>query len=254
MLAGSVLGLIAQTGALVGSIRDGFEPANLEAVIRQMNFGIAAIVRAGVAAALLACLTALAPSRLVWVCCAIGGAIVCASFAWMGHGAASEGPAAIVHLAADIIHSLAASVWIGALVAFVFLLLPNRNADESDKALYKALHRFSGIGSAVVALIVLTGLINSWFLVGPDRLVDFWTGAYGQVLLVKLAVFAGMLGLAASNRYRLTPALGDALDVGFSRAPPLSALRRSIALETIAAFVVLGLVAWLGTLAPPTAL
>jgi putative copper resistance protein D len=109
------------------------------------------------------------------------------------------------------------------------------------------------MGSIAVALIVLTGLVNSWFLVGPDRLTDFWTTLYGQVLLAKLLAFAGMLGFAASNRYRLTPALGHALDAGASPAIPLSALRRSLVMETLIAFVVLALVAWLGTLPPVTA-
>jgi putative copper export protein len=112
------------------------------------------------------------------------------------------------------------------------------------------LSSISGVGSTAVALIMLTGLVNSWFLVGPGRLADIWTTPYGQVLLAKLVVFAGMLGLAASNRYRLTPALGGALGAGISPLDSLSALRRSIVLETAAAFVVLGLVAWLGTLPP----
>ena len=107
--------------------------------------------------------------------------------------------------------------------------------------------------SIAVALIVLSGLVNSWFLVGPNRLTDFWTTAYGQVLIAKLLAFAGMLGLAASNRYRLTPALGNALGTGTPRDAPLSALWRSLMLETIVAFAVLGLVAWLGTMRPPAA-
>ena len=175
-----------------------------------------------------------------------------ASHGWE-HGAATEGVAGIVHLLSDIIHSLAAAVWIGALVAFVFLLLPDRRASYMDESLYESLRQFSGIGSGTVAALVVTGLVNSWFLVGLNRLTDFWTTLYGQVLLAKLIVFLGMLGLAASNRYRLTPALGDALDSGIFRIEAFSALRRSLILETVAAFAVLGLVAWLGTLAPVSA-
>jgi putative copper resistance protein D len=253
LLAAAMAGLVAQTGLLAGSLGEGFKPDNLVAVIGQMNFGLSAVARAGVAAILLACLIAVTPSRALWLGCAAGGAIACTSFAWMGHGAATEGPAGIVHLVSDIGHSLAAAVWIGALVAFAFLLLPDRRASASDRALYESLRRFSGIGSVTVALIVLTGLVNSWFLVGPDRLTDFWTTLYGQVLLAKLLGFAGMLGLAASNRYRLTPALGDALGAGASYDNTLSALRRSLIVETLVAFAVLGLVAWLGTLPPPSA-
>ena len=253
LLGAVILGLIAQTGLLAGSFGEGFKLENLEAVIAQMSFGLSAIVRAAIAAALLLWLIIITPSRLAWAGCAVGGAIICASLAWMGHGAATEGPAGIVHLLGDVVHSLAAAVWIGALVAFVFLLLLGGDDAHSDGALHESLRRFSGIGSITVALIVLSGLVNSWFLVGPLRLFDFWMTAYGQVLLAKLLAFAGMLGLAASNRYRLTPALGRALGETAPRDAPLSALRRSLLLETTTSFVVLGLVAWLGTLPPPSA-
>ena len=251
LLVAALLGLIAQTGLLAGSFGAGFELDNLQTVITQMNFGWSSLARAAVAAALLLWLLVLTPSKSLWAGCAIAGAFICASFAWMGHGAATDGPSGIVHLLADIVHLLAASVWIGALIAFVFLLLPSHGASGKDETLYKSLSHFSGIGSVAVALIVLTGLVNSWFLVGPNRLTDFWTTPYGQILIAKLLVFAGMLCLAASNRYRLTPALGDALGAGISRLEPLSALRRSLVLETVAAFAVLGLVAWLGTMPPP---
>jgi putative copper resistance protein D len=241
-----------QTALLTGSFGEGLKLSNLQAAIGQMNFGRSSVARAAISATLLFSLCALSPSRLVWVLCAAGGTAICASLAWMGHGAATEGPAGIVHLLADITHSVAAAAWIGALASFALLLL-NRRTAGMDNALYQSLRRFSGIGSATVGLIVLTGLVNSWFLIGPGRLADFWAAAYGQVLLAKLLAFAGMLGLAASNRYRLTPSLGIALDKGLSRADAVSALRRSIILETVAAFVVLGLVAWLGTMPPPSA-
>src|SRR6185295_8858253 len=109
--------------------------------------------------------------------------VICASLAWMGHGAATEGMAGIVHLAGDIGHALAAAVWIGALVGFVLVILPESGGANRDSTLHVSLRRFSGVGSGAVALIVLTGLMNSWFLVGPDRLGDFWTTLYGQVLL-----------------------------------------------------------------------
>ncbi len=250
LLVAVILGLITQTGLLAGSLYEGFKPDNLQAVITQMNFGWSSLVRAGLAAALLLCLAVFSLSRLLWGLCALGGAFVCASFAWTGHGAATEGPGRLVHLFSDIAHLLAAAVWIGALVAYLFLLTRKQNAIGGDEILYHSLRQFSGVGTAAVAIIVLTGLGNSWFLVGPDRLMDFWSTLYGQVLLTKLLVFAAMLGLAASNRYRLTPALGDALDLGQSRLAPLAALRRSLAWETLAAFAVLGLVAWLGTLEP----
>jgi putative copper resistance protein D len=86
-------------------------------------------------------------------------------------------------------------------------------------------------------------------LPAPDRLL---ASSYGKLLLLKLAFFAGMLLLAASNRWRLTPALGAALGSG-GVAPALSRLRTSLLAEGAAALAILGLVAWFGTLEPPIA-
>ena len=77
------------------------------------------------------------------------------------------------------------------------------------------------------------------------------TTPYGQLLSVKLVVFLAMLGLAAANRFHLTPRLGRAL-AGASPSPlAIAALRQSLVLETALSIIVVALVAWFGTLAPP---
>ncbi len=114
------------------------------------------------------------------------------------------------------------------------------------------LHGFSGIGSALVAVLVATGLVNSWFLVGLDHVRDLLSSTYGILLVLKIAAFTVMLALAASNRVRLTPDLRRALDGG-STEVAIAALRRSVAIEAAAGGLVLALVAVLGTLAPPSA-
>jgi putative copper resistance protein D len=219
-----------------------------------MGLGRSALVRAAAAGLALVLLLLRPADRTTLSLSAVLGAVVCASFAWMGHGAATEGAGASVHLAADMLHALAAGIWIGALVAFGFLLFGrNGHTAESNAVLHKALHGFSGIGSGLVAVLVATGLINSWFLVGPTRIAGLWTTPYGLLLSLKLALFIGMLALAAANRFRLTPALGTALDVPGEQKVALGALRRSLVVETGLAFAVLGLVAWFGMLAPVSA-
>ena len=104
----------------------------------------------------------------------------------------------------------------------------------------------------LVAILVATGLVNSGFLVGWPGLQHLWASLYGQLLTVKLVLFAGMLAMAAANRFRLTPALGQALGDAMPTAEAIAALRKSVALETAAAFGVVALVAWFGTLAPPS--
>jgi putative copper resistance protein D len=172
-----------------------------------------------------------------------------ATLAWGGHGTATEGPMGNVHLAADIAHILAAAAWFGALVAFFWLLF-RPGLDLGDAAaLRAALARFSKTGSCLVAAIILTGLVNFWVLVGIDNLGALFTTLYGQLLLAKLALFAAMIGLAATNRFRLTPALGRAL-IEERPERAIAALRISLTLETGFMLAILALVAWLGTLEP----
>lgn len=255
LAAAAALGLAAQTSVLAGSVRDGLKIETLTAVVSTMTLGKAAVVR--IAAAVLAVigLLALRPGRPSWIVASVLGTIATASLAWMGHGAATEGPLGLLHLGSDVLHALAASIWIGALASFFGLLAAaSPNTPASRQALHHALHGFAGVGSALVAVLVLTGLINSWVLVSPDRLSSLWTTPYGQLLSLKLMVFAAMLAMAAANRFRHTPALGRALAAEASPDPALRGLRRSVAVETALGLAVLILVSVFGMLAPPAAM
>lgn len=246
----ALLGLGAQTGVMAGSLADGLKPDALLAVAGGTNLGMAAVVRAAVAALAALLMLVLPPGRGAWLAAAGLGAVAAASFAWMGHGAATEGAGQAPHLISDILHAWAAAIWIGALVMFLALLRRRDPTPDDTIALHRALHGFSSLGTALVAVLVATGLVNSGFLVGVDRIDGLWTTPYGRLLSLKLLVFAGMLGLAAANRFRLTPALGAAL-ASPHEPSALAGLRRSLVAETALGVAVLGLVAWFGTLAPP---
>ena len=163
-----------------------------------------------------------------------------------------EGLRGNVHLAADIVHLLAAGAWLGGLLAFVLMVFRRSRSPAELALIGHALERFAITGTVAVGALILSGLVDSWLLIGPDHLPQLWTSLYGRLLLVKIGIFLAMLALAASNRFRLTPALERGLAVnGPARA--VAALRNSLALEGGAALAVLGLVAWLGTLSPPVA-
>ena len=248
-----ILGLLAQTIVLAGSMHDGLQYDALSAVMTGMNFGKSSVVRCAAASLFLIGFAFAGSARGAWALAVLAGGVICASFAWMGHGAATEGALGWLHLASDILHTLAAGVWIGALTAFLILLLSaHRLVGGTHEPLHKALHGFSGIGSALVAVLVATGLINSWFVVGLAGLPRLWSTAYGQLLTIKLALFLGMVVLAAANRFHLTPRLGAALGLDPASRQALLALRNSLILETAISIAVLGLVAWLGMLAPPS--
>lgn len=251
-LAGA-LGLLAQTSVMAGSIAEGLKPESLQAVIAGMDLGKAGVVRVLAAVLALVLVLGLRQGRLSWGLTALLGALATASFAWSGHAAVSEGAGKAVHLAADVAHGWAAAVWVGALAAFFLLLQPRAAVARSAAVLHGALHGFAGVGTVLVAVLIATGLINSWFLVGPDRIEGLVTTSYGRLLSLKILLFVAMLGLAAVNRFRLTPRLGRVLAIPDGQATPLAALRRSVAVETTMGIAVLALVAWFGTLAPPSA-
>lgn len=242
-----------QTAAMAGDPSAALDRGTLLAVATGTAFGPAILTRLAAAAlALVAALILRGGSRL-WLILSALGAVAMASFAWTGHGAAEDGVAGHIHAAADVAHLLAAGVWLGALAALAGLLTRGRGEPTGDAAtLHRALAGFAGVGTAAVAVILATGLINSWFLVGPSRLLDLGASAYGWLLQIKIGAFVLMLGLAATNRFHLTPALERGLASG-NPALALTALRRSVLAETLVGVLVLALVSVLGTLPPVAA-
>src|SRR3546814_7877736 len=76
--------------------------------------------------------------------------------------------------------------------------------DQFDTA-HRALAGFATAGTVIVGLVIVTGIVHSYALIGPQNISGLFQSAYGQLLLIKLVLFGLMLALAASNRFRLTP-------------------------------------------------
>lgn len=252
VLTATVLGFIIQTSHLAGSVALAFEPETLKAALWDMSFGKSSLVRAGLALLGFMGIVLLPAGRRLWWICTVLGAFICASLAWMGHGAATEGNIGIVHLIGDITHILAAGGWIGALATFCFVLVWPSSEPITQKAICMSLASFSGAGTVFVAVVIASGLVNSAFLVGWD-VKQIVSTLYGQILIAKLLLFALMLVLAARNRFHHTPALAAALQDRAQSQQAIADLRRSIVMETCAATAILALVGWLGMLEPVTA-
>ncbi len=258
--AGVVLGLaaavsfFAQTAVMTGSIADALDPGSLVSVFTDTQFGQATVTRLGLALLAALVLNVAKPSRGLWLVTSILGAGMVASVAWSGHGAVGDGMGRLVHLASDVLHLVAAAVWLGALAVLCILLFRTRAMVTNELgAIHHALRSFSGVGSGVVAVLLATGLANSWFLIGTAHVAEVTTTTYGLLLLAKVGLFGIMLMLAAVNRFHLTPRLGAALERPASTAVAVAALRRSVLLETALGALVLVLVSLLGTLAPLSA-
>ncbi|MPS71439.1 MAG: copper homeostasis membrane protein CopD [Novosphingobium sp.] len=245
----SAAAILLMTAAMSGVGVMAIDRATLTMILTQTSIGWAWIARVvGLFGILLLAFPAGRWTRIHSWCSTVLAAIAVASLAWTGHGAAGEGALGTVQLVGDIIHLLAASAWVGALVAFLMLMSAAREPEALAVA-HAALTGFSRAGTIIVGLLIGTGLLNLYILVGPDRLLALGASDYGRLLLAKLALFGLMLVLAAGHRWRLAPALGN--DPG---PAAIARLRTSLWLEYSAALAILAAVAWLGTLAPPSAL
>ena len=248
----SLVGLAMLAAGMAGVPLASVDLASIQMILGGTSVGAAWLVRmAALALALIAVFALRRLAALALTLVAAAGATALASLAWAGHGAMDEGPLGWFHLVADIVHLWAAGIWVGALVALMLLLFRREAADRAHLVLsYRVLDGFSLVGTIAVGAIIVSGLLNSWLLVGPANVLKLPESLYGQLLLAKLLLFGAMAALAAANRFRLVPAFERSLAVADHRGA-LRALRRSLTTETGCAIAVLALVAWLGTLEPP---
>tara|TARA_R110000787_G_scaffold281410_1_gene392711 strand:- start:10660 stop:11508 length:849 start_codon:yes stop_codon:yes gene_type:complete len=234
-MALSALWLLASGASMTGTAMLPPDWATAEILLTMTPIGPVLAVRA---AALLAALGLAVAGRTRLVL--IPAAVAAATIAWTGHAGATEDMTGTIHRAADVAHIWAASGWIGALAALLHAVTAHR--PQVDRVAVM-LAKFSLLGTVFVATLVVTGVVNSLMIVGIADLPALAGSRYGWLLGAKLLLFVGMLGLAALNRWRLTPALerGDGA---------IGALRLSLAVETGAAIAIMALVALLGTLDP----
>jgi putative copper resistance protein D len=162
--------------------------------------------------------------------------------AWIGHAGAGPGLAGQFLLTADALHLLAASAWIGGLPPLAMLLAGTSRAKEPGwpGVVATAIHRFSILGIASVGVLLVSGIINTWYEVGSvGSLIE---NPYGRLVLLKLGLFAAMLGIAAVNRFHLTPRIAAAGSVHH--------LQRNSWAETALGLAAVLVVGFLGTMAP----
>jgi copper resistance protein D len=252
-LALTALGFALQTSAMAGVALAQLDVPTLNLVLRGSALGSSVILRALILLAILSATVVLSRSRrLEAAIMALGGAASLATLPWSGHGAAGEALDGWIQLIGDIFHLLAAGAWLGAIAAFLIIIGGRQAAlDPARLTLaHRALAAFSGTGTILVGILILTGLLNSFFLVGPNHVTSLGNSLYGLLLVAKLGLFAAMIFMAALNRYRLTPALDGARAEGGEGAT-VRKLRASLLIEGAFALAIMGLVAWFGTLAPP---
>lgn len=233
----SVAGLVLMTRVMSGETQFAALWPHLQMMVLETDVGLAWALR-------MIALIAVMIWPGLWLA-SMAGAVALASLAWSGHGAMDNA----WHLLSDILHLLAAGAWLGAMLALILMSrLGALRSEARIRSLADSVKRFEGVGAAIVLILSVTGVANYLFIVGPT-LGEILLGTYGILLSIKVVLFGGMLVLAALNRFHLGPLLEQSLRAGQHQVAA-NALRRSVTLELMIALLIVGLVAWLGTLSP----
>jgi putative copper export protein/mono/diheme cytochrome c family protein len=252
-LAAGVVTLAQQAAIVEGRPAAAAEPLALARVAIDTRFGLVWLARHGVLLLLVVFVSMRADLRSTpdWRAARgqtlLLGAAALGALAAAGHSAAVE-PSAATAIAADVGHLLAAGVWGGALPALVILLRAASREAGADARPYAVLtaRRFSRAALAMVLVIVATGLAITAAQVGSFGAL--LGTPYGRLLVLKLALVAATLLVAALGRRRLLPALGgEASTLG---RPAMRRLAVSVAVEAVGVVAIVGIVAVLGV-SPP---
>lgn len=156
-----------------------------------------------------------------------------------GHAAMNDGWIRAMHRFNDAVHLLAGGAWLGALTP-VLRIFPMLHDTRWHADARLALARFSTAGHIAVALVLVTGIANTFLIVGG--LPTNWSLAYQRLLCIKILFVAGMVAIAICNRYVLVPKL--------SSGASLAALKWSTSAAICLGLAAVALVAWFGTLQP----
>jgi copper transport protein len=234
-LVGAVASLGLQGLDVLGLPLSGIATATPWTIALGTSLGPALLIAIAAMAASLFVLR-LPPGGLARTLSALALAAVGLSLAATGH-AATAAPQALTR-PAMVLHGAGVAFWLGALMPLATMVW--RQPNQSLPVVL----RFSRVAVPVVVILALAGLALA--VVQLERVGALVDTKYGVILLIKLALVAALLGLAALNRFRLTPALA-----GSPRAA--KPLTRSIMVECVVAAAILATVAgWRFTPPPRT--
>jgi len=142
-----------------------------------------------------------------------------------GHGTASE---LVAPMILDYVHNLLASVWIGGIIFFSFVILPTlAKLDwmEKEKTILTILPRYSGMVTIALGILIITGPTLLWFL--ESDVTSITNSTYGFLIFAKIFLALIMIGLGAYFQFKVQrPAvknLGGAIGAGvfgFGEKPP----------------------------------
>jgi putative copper resistance protein D len=218
-MASGLAALALQTALLEGRAAAALEISALARVALETQAGSVWLARHGLLLLLAGFLAMRAPlgSAADWAAArgqtALLGTLALALLSFAGHAVAAE-PNAAQAIVLDIVHVVAAGVWIGGLLPLARLLRDasvDAGADARPYAVLAA-RRFSRCALVAVALLLITGIGSAVTQVGDFAAL---VGTpYGRLLLVKLVLVLPILAVARLNRQTLPELSGDGATVG----------------------------------------
>jgi copper transport protein len=175
-----------------------------------------------------------AESKLDLALLGVLGVAALATWPLTGHPTAS--PVAGVSVVLDALHLAAMSVWLGGLVMLFAFLLPRANARE----LGAILPIWSRWAFTAVGALIFAGVVQA--LIEVSSLNGLFNSTYGRLILVKVALAAIVIGVAAFSRKLVKDRAAEESPRG---------LRRVVLAELGITAVVLGVTAALVQISPP---
>lgn len=160
-------------------------------------------------------------------------ALLLATLAPVGHGAMLDGLSGQLLILNQVVHLLCVGAWLGGLLVLVLIL-----QQAQGQRLEPILRRFSGVGYGLVGGLLVTGLINVRVLTGQLWPTPLFQG-FALILLIKVGLVLGMLGLALLNRLRIERC-----------EQRLGSLKASVMMEWLLGLAAVAAVSLLGTLPP----
>jgi copper transport protein len=158
------------------------------------------------------------PHAWWWTAAVPVGLLIAATPGLAGH--AATGTFTDFAVPIDTLHVTAMSVWLGGLASLALIGL-DRDPDARTAA-----DHFSPVALGSVVVIVASGVFATWRQVGWS--VDaFEHTSYGNILLVKIAVFAGLIGLAAWSRHVVRARRPASLSAAVATESPASPTRNA---------------------------
>jgi copper transport protein len=136
-----------------------------------------------------------------------------------------------IEVPVDLLHTVAAAIWIGGLFALA-LVVPRVGAPP--EVVTAAARRFSRLALAAVVVLVATGAVRA--LSELSAVSQLWTTSYGRAILVKTGIFAVLVGAATVSRSRVSASLDR--------------LRPAVTVELVLAFGIVVAVSVLTALRP----